>query len=291
MARKYRHSTFTVINGILLAVLAFLIIYPVWYTFLISISRYQDAPNVVLWTKHVDFSAYKTVVEGRGFIRAFFNSMFITVVGVIINLIITSMTAYALSQPKWAGKSIFMLFVLIPMFFSGGLIPYYLTIKSLRLVNSIWVMILPNAMNTFYMLILMNYFKSIPASLAESARLDGASDFSILFRIILPVSKPTISAIGLFYAVERWNEWWHGLLFINDLDKYPLQLVLREMIFNIDSYINNAMASSIVEGMRNVYAPSLKMATVMIAAIPIMIVYPFLQKNFTKGIMIGAIKG
>ncbi len=288
---KRKTGVFSVVNYIFLGLLALIVIYPVWYTFLISISRYEDAPNVVLWTKHIDFSAYQSVLENHNFLRSFLNSMFITVVGVFINLFLSSMTGYALSIPKWTGKNVFLAFVLIPMFFSGGLIPYYLTIKSYGLVNSMWVMILPTAMNTFYTLILMNYFRSIPASLAESARLDGASDLTVLFKIILPVSKPTLSAIGLFYAVARWNEWYHGLLFLNDQEKYPLQLVLREMIFNIESYINNSMADSVVESMRNVYAPSLRMATVMIAAVPIMIVYPFLQKNFTKGIMIGAIKG
>jgi putative aldouronate transport system permease protein len=289
--RKRKIGLFGVLNLAFLIALSIVIIYPAWYTFLISISRYEDAPNVILWTPHIDFSAYKSAFEGRGFLRAFFNSAFITVVGVTLNLLVSAMTAYALSLRKWEGKGLFLAFVLIPMFFSGGLIPYYLTIKSLGLVNTIWVMIAPVAVNMFYVLILMNNFRAIPASLAESARLDGGSDLLILFRIILPVSKPTLSAIGLFYAVERWNEWWHGLLFVNDLSAYPLQLILREMIVNIEGYVNNSMASSLMDSMRNVYAPSLRMATVMIAAVPVMIVYPFLQKNFTKGIMIGAIKG
>ncbi len=131
----------------------------------------------------------------------------------------------------------------------------------------------------------------MPASLAESAKLDGANDITILFRIIVPLSKPTIVAIGLFYAVERWNEWWHALLFLNDSAKYPLQLLLREMIMNISMYLNNQTSSGIAEAYGQVYAPSLKMATIMIATVPIMIVYPFLQKHFAKGIMIGSIKG
>jgi ABC-type sugar transport system, permease component len=289
--KKRKFELFPILNYALLGFLALLVIYPAWYTFLISISRYEDAPKVVLWTPRIDFTAYISVVESHNFLRSFLNSGIVTIVGVAINLAVSSMTGYALSLPKWKGKGVFLAYVLVPMFFGGGLIPYYLTVKSLGLVNSIWVMILPPAMNMFYTLILMNYFRSIPASLAESARLDGASDLLVLFRIILPVSKPTLSAIGLFYAVERWNEWWHALLFINDSSKYPLQLVLREMIFNIDSYINSSMATSVLQSMRNVYAPSLRMATVMIAAIPIMLVYPLLQKNFTKGIMIGAIKG
>ena len=288
---RRRVTTFDVVNGVFLTVYALLVVYPIYYTFLVSISDYSVASTVVFYTPKVDFVAYRAVFSDDGFVRAFMNSVFITTVGVTINLLATSCGAYALAQRGWRGKTFVTYLVLIPMFFTGGLIPYYLTIRGVGLINTLWVMILPTGMNIFYLFILINYFRQIPDSLPESARIDGANDITILFRIILPVSKPTLVAIGLFYAVERWNEWWHGLLFVSESDNYPLQLLLREMVLNISMYLNNQASAALAESMRQVYAPSLKMATVMVATVPIMLVYPFLQKHFAKGIMIGSIKG
>ncbi|MBK5262112.1 MAG: carbohydrate ABC transporter permease [Peptostreptococcaceae bacterium] len=291
MIKKNRFSLFSIVNNFFLVIYAILVIYPIYYTFLISISDYSIASEVVFFTTKIDLSAYKAVFGDSRFVRSFINSMIVTTVGLILNLLITSCSAYSLSVKGWKGKNIVYLFVLIPLFFSGGLIPYYLNIRDLHLINSLWVMILPTMLNLFFLFILINFFKALPASLAESANLDGANDIVILFRIILPISKPALVAIGLFYAVERWNEWWHALLFINDSAKYPLQLMLREMIMNISMYLNNQASSALAQSLNKVYAPSLKMATVMVATVPIMLVFPFLQKHFAKGIMIGSIKG
>jgi putative aldouronate transport system permease protein len=182
--------------------------------------------------------------------------------------------------------------IIFTMFFGGGLIPYFLTIQKLGLTNNILVMVIPAAVSTYNLILMKNFFRAIPAELEESARLDGANDFTILVRIIVPVSTAIIATISLFIAVGRWNEWWSAMLFINDTKLYPLQLVLREAIMNINSIsTNNTTALAMAERSRTFYQESVKAAIIVISAVPIIMVYPFLQRHFTKGIMIGSVKG
>jgi putative aldouronate transport system permease protein len=175
------------------------------------------------------------------------------------------------------------------MFFSGGLIPYYLVVQSLNLVNNILVMVIPTGITTMYLIIMKNYFNSLPDSIEESAKVDGANDLYILWKIVLPISKPFIATFALFYAVDRWNEWYNALIFISDSAKVPLQIYLRELLINMNVQLSSS-AAAVVESKAGVGIQATQMASIVISAIPIMCVYPFLQKHFVRGIMVGSIK-
>ncbi len=237
-----------------------------------------------------DLSAYQAIISGGKFVKAFGISTFITLVGTVLSISLTICGGYVLAKKNLPGRNILMGFVLFTMFFNGGLIPFYLNMKDLGLINKLGAMFLPNAINTFYMIIMMNYFRGIPASLEESAKIDGASYLTILIKIIIPISKPTIAAITLFYAVDRWNEWWLAMLFISDTAKYPMQLYLRELLIDIRSMSSNSMAQTMISTLKATTADGIKMAAVVVTILPIMMVFPFLQKHFAAGVMVGAIK-
>lgn len=237
-----------------------------------------------------DLTSYKAIIEGGKFISAFGVSLLVSVLGTMISITLTICGGYVLAKKSLPGRRILMAFVLFTMFFNGGLIPYYLNIKDLGLINKVAVMFIPNAINTFYMIIMMNYFRSIPASLEESAKIDGASYLTTLIRIIIPISKPTIAAITLFYAVDRWNEWWSAMLFISDPKKYPMQLYLRELLIDINNMASNNMAQAMISTLKETTAEGIKMAAVVVTVVPIMLVYPYLQKHFAAGVMVGSIK-
>lgn len=237
-----------------------------------------------------DISAFRMLFEDGKLVIAFGVSLFVTMSGTAISILVTTIGAYALSKKTMPGKNVFMLLIVFTMFFGGGLIPYYLNIKSFGMINKMSVLIVPGMVNTFYLLIMINYFRSVPKSLEESAKMDGASVVRTLFAIILPISKPTMAAITLFYAVDRWNEWWHALLFISDTSKYPMQLYLREMLADVTRMITDTKAASMTSSMQDITPDGLKMATVIVTMVPVMIIYPFLQKHFAAGIMLGSIK-
>ena len=192
-----------------------------------------------------------------------------------------------LSKKRLPGRNFLLTLVVIPMLFSGGMIPTYLVMKDYGLINSIWSMILPWAVSSYYVIIMKNYFRSISPSLEEAAVIDGAGDLQILVRIILPISLPFTMTFLLFYAVERWNEWWNAYLYINEKSLYPLQIYLREVLINMNNQLS--LMAQITSG-KKIPAQSVQMGTIVITALPILCVYPFVQKYFVKGVMIGSIK-
>lgn len=238
-----------------------------------------------------DLSAYKVLVDGGKIFKAFGVSLVVTIGGTLISMFVSTLGAYALAKETLPGRRILLVGIVFTMFFSGGLIPSYLNIKSLGLMNNILVMMLPMAVNTFYLIIMINYFKSVPASLEESARIDGAGFLRTLISVIIPISLPTMAAITLFYAVDRWNEWWSALLYISDTSKYPMQLYLREMLVDATKMASDGNSASMMSSVMKTTTPDgLKMATVLINIVPIMLLYPFLQKHFAAGVMVGSIK-
>lgn len=237
-----------------------------------------------------DLAAFNMLFEDGKLVMAFGISVITTLSGTALSILVTTIGAYALSKKSMPGKNLFMVLIVFTMFFGGGLIPYYLNIKDFGMINKLVVLIVPGMVNTFYLLIMINYFRSVPRSLEESAKMDGASVVRTLFTIILPISKPTMAAITLFYAVDRWNEWWHALLFISDKDKYPMQLYLREMLVDVTRMMTDSKAASMTSSMQDTTQDGLKMATVIVTMVPVMIIYPFLQKHFAAGIMLGSIK-
>lgn len=262
------------------------VIFPFYNAFVISISSeyaYFNA-DLLLWPQEITFDAYTTVFASQQLWNGFGITMILLVLGTAYQLFFTVITGYALSRDKWFGKNFVMNMIIVTMFFGGGLVPYYYLITSLGLYDTIWVMIIPGAIDTFNMLLMRNYFASLPKELEESARIDGANDIQIFVKVYLPLSLPMLATIGLFFAVGNWNSWYNGMLFLETANLKPLQLVLREMIASIASNIE-------MPGGPNVYSEGLVMASIFFTIVPMMCFYPFLQRYFVKGIVVGAIKG
>ena len=272
---------------VILVIYAILIIFPFWNAFVISISSEYSYThsNLLLWPTDIDLSSYQRVFTNNQLWSGFGITMILLVGGTLYQLFFTVITGYAMSRNRWTGKNFVMNMILVTMFFGGGMIPYYYLIKSLGMMNTIWVMIIPGAIDTFNMLLMRNYFASLPAEMEESAKIDGANDIVIFVKIFLPLSLPMLATIGLFFAVGNWNSWYNAMLFIPDnTNIWPLQMVLRTMIATISSNIENPEA---VDG----FSQGLTMASIFFTIVPMMCFYPFLQRFFVKGIVVGAIKG
>ena len=237
----------------------------------------------------INFEAYKLVFSNPNIYTGYRNTMFIVVVGVSLNLFVTALGAYVLSRKNVMWNNVFMALIVFTMFFSGGLVPLYLVVKGVGLTNTLWSTILPFAVSTFNLIVMRTSFKSVPDSLEESAKIDGANHFIILFRIIIPLSLPVLAVMGLYYAVEKWNGWFYASIFIQDRDLFPLQIFLREIL--ILSSTDNMTSGSAAVGEQFQIGATIKYATIMVATVPILCVYPFIQRFFVKGVMIGAIKG
>ncbi|MCY7784123.1 MULTISPECIES: carbohydrate ABC transporter permease [unclassified Bacillus (in: firmicutes)] len=231
--------------------------------------------------------AYKYVFSTPTFIRSMGVSIFITVVGTAVQLFFTFTMAYPLAKRHVKGRNLLLNLVIFSMLFSGGMIPTYLVVKSLGLLDTYWALILPMAINPFNLIIIKNFFQQLPRELEESAKIDGCSEIGVFWRIALPLSKPVIATFALFYAVGIWNDFFHALLYINDSAKWPLQMVLRQVTILSDLTATNG------DTMQNTVPPEqgIKLAVIVIATLPILAVYPFLQKHFAKGMLIGSVKG
>jgi ABC-type sugar transport system, permease component len=276
-------------NILVLILLAIITLYPFWHVLVGSVLPYELAvkSGINLFPTKWTFEAYGYVFSKNTILQSLLVSLFVTVLGTLYQLFITAITAYPLIKQDLPGRSIIVLFMVFTMFFSGGLIPYYLLIKNLGLVNHIAVMIIPAALSMYNMIVLKTFFQSIPLELEESAKMDGAGYLTIFFRIILPLSIPSMTTIGLFIAVGQWNNWYQPMLFLNDKEMWPLAMLLRDILINNNTNIT-ASASAVNE--QFMLADTIKDAIVMVSVIPIVIVYPFIQKHFVKGVMIGSIK-
>ncbi|WP_240420962.1 carbohydrate ABC transporter permease [Paenibacillus periandrae] len=274
-----------------LFLLMIIALYPMLYVAFASIS---DAGQLIahkgLLFKPLGFSieAYKNVFKNPGILIGYRNTLFILVMGVILNLLMTAMGAYVLSRKNVMWNKVFIIIIVFTMFFNGGLIPLYLTVKNVGLINSLWATIIPFAISTFNLIIMRTAFMSVPDSLEESAKIDGANHFTILFKIIIPLSMPVIAVMILYYAVEKWNGWFYASVFLKDRELFPLQLTLREILLANQTDSMSAGASA---GDQFQIGETIKYATIMVATIPILCVYPFVQKYFVKGVMVGALKG
>ena len=292
IAKKNRIRRFGAVDFILLfllTVLALLILYPFYNAFLVSIvpnTIYMRYKGLMLWPPALTFEAYEFTFKSSLIWTGYRNSILITVFGTVYNMVLTILCAYALIKPIPGGK--FIRFAIVfTMYFSGGLIPYYLLIKNLKMMDTLWSMVLPTGINIMYMLIISNYFKSLPPALEESAKIDGATDLRILWSIILPLSLPLLATFTLYYAVERWNEWYNAMLFVKSVSKWPLQNVLRTIINDV-----NMMATQNIPGQAkpDIQGDAIKMSSIIVAMAPIMCLYPFLQRYFLSGLTLGAVK-
>ena len=282
---------FDVFNVLLMIAIVICTFYPMIH---IVMASFSDG-NLLLahrgiLLKPLDFTigGYKMVFKDPMILRGYANTIFVVVAGTFMSVLVTAMGAYFLSRKNVMLQTPVMLYVMFTMFFSGGMIPFYFTVKDLGLYNSIWSLILPTAVNTFNLIIMRTGFASIPDSLEESAKLDGAGHLTILFKIVIPLAMPTIAVIILYYAVSYWNSWFNAMMFIQDRVKYPLQLVLRGVLMSNDT---SAMTGGVTAVDKESVGESVKYGVIVVATIPILAVYPFLQKYFVKGVMIGAVKG
>ncbi|MBO7742911.1 carbohydrate ABC transporter permease [Paenibacillus sp. MWE-103] len=276
------------------AVLLLLVVATLYPLLYVLFASFSDAGRLIvykgiLW-KPLGFSleAYKSVLANPGIAIGYRNTLFIVVAGVLVNLFMTALGAYVLSRKNVLWNNVFMFIIVFTMFFGGGLIPLYLIVKGVGLLDSLWSTIVPFAVSTFNLIIMRTAFMGIPDSLEESAKIDGANHFTILFRIIIPLSMPVIAVMILYYAVDKWNGWFYASVFIKSRELFPLQLVLREILI---ANATDSMSAGASAGDRFQIGETIKYATIMVATVPILCVYPFVQRFFVKGVMVGSLKG
>ncbi|MEC0147399.1 carbohydrate ABC transporter permease [Paenibacillus alginolyticus] len=280
---------FTVVNHIFFILLGLSTIFPFVNLIAKSLSSESAVVSGMVTLYPIDFQigTYKYVASNSLFLNAFMVSITVTLVGSLLALFMTTLAAYPLSKPRLRGRKFFIIMYLFTMLFSGGLIPTYLLMHKLNLIDKLPVLFLPFMINVYNMLIVKSYFESLPDSLEESAKMDGASNMTILVRIILPLSMPVLATIALFYAVTFWNDYFTSLIYINSVEMKPLQLYLKELfVSSTDAFMRTNVDASL-----NVSPQSIQAASIILATLPILFVYPFLQKYFVKGVLVGSVKG
>lgn len=292
MIRKnFKDKLFNICNTIFMLLLMIIMLYPMWYVVVASLSDsnyLMSHRGLLLLPLNFNIAAYKLVAQNPNILSGYLNTIFVVVAGTLLSTFLTALGAYAMSRKNYPFKSLIMFMMVFTMYFSGGLIPRYLLINNtLDMRNNIWVMVLPSLLSTYNLIVMRTGFEAIPDSLEESAKIDGASDFRILFQIIIPVALPSMAVIILFYAVSYWNAWFDATIFIDDRAKLPLQVIMREILI---SNSTDSMTFGEV-GDRVAIGESIKYATIVVSTVPVLMIYPFVQKYFVKGAMIGAVKG
>lgn len=280
------------INGFILLLLIIVSVYPFWHVLMYSISNSQAASTGGLFflPRKIDFLGYKLVLQQPQIYAVYWNTIARTLVGTLLSMILTATLAYPLSLPRLRGRNFLSGAIFFTMLFSGGMIPTYILVSNLHMVDTFWALVVPNAVSAYNLFIMRNYFQSIPASLEEAARIDGANPITVLLRIILPISTPTLAAVGMFYGVANWNAYMDGVLYINGTEYQILQVYLRNLFSSAGSGAVLSGVQGLSEASR-VTEETLKMVTIAISIIPILIVYPYMQKYYTKGVTVGAVKG
>lgn len=289
--KKRKKTGFDIIIIALFALLAVITLYPFYNVLIISFSNTASVaahtPYILPYT--IDLTGYKTIFGDPNFMKSLGVSLFITIVGTAVNMFLSVTGAYVLSKKDLIGRKCILSLILFTMLFNGGLVPTYLTVKNLNLINSIWSMILPTAISTYYLIIMKNYFANLPIGLMEAAKLDGAGEWTILWKIAIPISKPFMATFLLFYSVERWNEWYNALLYVNQKSLAPLQIYLRDILISLNSQLTS-QAQQMLNTAQKVSPTSVQMAAIIVTAIPIICVYPLLQRHFVNGVMVGGLK-
>lgn len=289
--RSISERAFDTCNVVFQIAVAVIMIYPMLYVLFASFSdpiEFMGHKGMLFHSIGFTFNSYKAAFENPMLVSGYLNTLFVLVFGVTINTILTICGAYFLSRTGVKYQKFIAVYIIITMFLNGGMIPFYFVVRGVGLEDSLWALIFPTAVNTFNLMILRVSFASVPQSLEESAKLDGAGHLTIMMRIVIPVSKASIAVIVLYYAVANWNAWFNAMLFLNDREKYPLQLILREILINNDT---SSMTVGADVGELEYVGETVKYAIIIISTLPILLIYPFIQKYFTKGVMIGAVKG
>jgi len=284
-------KVYSVFNYIFFFMLAVAMIYPFWHIIMVSFSSTAETSKggIFLWPRGFNVNVYRQVLRNPRTFTGYQTTIMVTVTGTALGLIVTSMMAYACSKKFVPFTSFIMMAVLFTMIFHGGMIPNYLLIRSLRLIDNRWALILPSLVSAYHIIIMRTFFRAIPAEMEESAKIDGANDVFIFIRIILPVSKAVLATIGLFIAVNYWNDFMSTVLYMHSSEKWSMMAVLRHMITNTAQAM---LAAGIIGDVtENLTELSIRAGTIVVSTVPILLVYPFLQKHFVKGVMIGSVKG
>lgn len=281
------YRVFTAFNYIIMLIVVLIILVPVLNVVAKSFSsmKYISMNTITIFPQGFNVDTYKVVLTDLAFWTDYKNTVLYTVAGTLVNLFMTTTFAYALSVPRLRGRKILNGFVIFTMFFSGGIIPNYLLVRNLGLINTLWSVILPPAISVFYLIIMRTFFEGLPRELEEAASIDGLGTYGILARIVLPTSKPILATMTLFYAVGAWNTWFGPFLYLNKPEKFPVTLYLRNMIAGaLSANASDASATSFI-------AANIQSVTIVLTALPILCIYPFLQKYFVQGVMVGSVKG
>ena len=279
---------FSLVRTIILVIFCLLILYPIYYMFIVSISDGFSVlrGEVTLYPIGINLDAYKTILSDEYIPRSYLNTIIYTVLGTLISVVMTALCAYPLSRRNCYGRGAMAMFVVFTMFFDAGMVSNLMVVNSLKIGNTLWAIVLPGAINVWYMVIMRTFFDSIPVEIFESAYIDGANELTIFVRMVLPLSKSIIATMILFYAVGQWNSFFPALIYLNDRELFPMQLVLRNIVLGSDSAGSQSISTDTA-----VMGQNIKYAVIFITVLPILIVYPFAQKYFVKGIMVGAVKG
>ncbi|BFT74759.1 carbohydrate ABC transporter permease [Paenibacillus sp. P36] len=279
---------FNIGNIVLLGLVGIITFFPLYYVFVVSFTDPTEylKESFVLFPKVWSLESYKFLMATGAFPKSIGVSVYVTLVGTALSLIFTASLAYTLSRKRLRGRRFALIAILITILFNPGMIPNYMLVRNLHLIDSLWSLILPALASGWNVILMKGFFDSIPAELEESASMDGCNDLSTFFRIILPLSLPSLAAFGLFYAVAYWNQFFNALIYINDASKWPLQVMLQNILLNANNTDLRMDVSTVPPP-----SETLKMAAVIVATVPILVVYPFLQKHFAKGAMVGSVKG
>lgn len=295
--KSYNDKIFDIVNILIMCVLLIIFIWPLWFVVIASLSEPNEVwlGNVILWPKGFTLVAYEALKDYGDIWIGYRNTLFYTIVGTAVNMVMTVCAAYPLSRKDFMPRNVLMVFFMITMYFSGGLIPTYLVVNKLHLTNTVWAMIIPGAVSFYNVIVTRTYFiNSIPTSLQEAAELDGANTFQLMMKVIIPLSKPILAVIGLYYAVGHWNDFYTALIYINNRDYLPLQSFLRDLLMSSKLSITGTNAAGLdaatLEAKRQL-SQTLKYSVIIVSTVPVLCIYPFIQKYFVKGVMIGSVKG
>lgn len=291
--RTRGEKIFAVVNYVLMVLIGLITLYPLWHIFMSSISDpvilYANRGVYLLPKGVISFRGYGLVFENPNVVSGFMNTVFYLVVGTVLCMFVTILGAYVLSRKGLYWNKTVMKLIIFTMYFQGGLIPFYIQVKNMNLLDSRWSIILPILVTTWNLIVLRTAFAGVPESLVESAKIDGATDWRVVWQIAVPITKATISVIALFYAVRFWNEWFNPSIFLSDKTKWPLQLVLRDILLKNDTS-SMVQIGSVGQSGQERYRMLVKYCTIIVSTVPILVVYPFIQKYFVAGMMVGSVK-
>ncbi|NHN32974.1 carbohydrate ABC transporter permease [Paenibacillus agricola] len=293
MKQQLGSRVFDTFNYIILAIISLSTLLPFLYVILVSFTdpiEFQTRALVII-PEHWSLASYKFILSTRTFLNSLSISAFLAIIGTACSLILTSGLAYALSRKKFRLKKMIMMGILFTMLFNPGMIPNYLLVKELGLINTVWALILPVLTSAWYVILMKSFYQEIPEELEESAKMDGCTDIGVFFRIILPVSLSAIAAFGLFFAVAYWNTYFNAVLYINKDTLRPMQVVLQMLLIQASTQVGDPAVAQMLQSEQMLPPETIKMSAVVVASLPIIIVYPFLQKYFVKGMMVGSVKG